>query len=65
MCDGGRPEAPVPPTVSGKQFGAGNEAGEDAGGGMTLRPRGWMAVMFIIGACLDWTLNFHHVWRVV
>jgi hypothetical protein len=43
----------------GKQFGAGNEAVEEAGGGMTPRPRGWMAVMFIIGACLDWTLNFH------
>ncbi|XP_047053651.1 protein NRT1/ PTR FAMILY 2.13-like [Lolium rigidum] len=49
MCDGGRPEAPVPPTASGKQSGAGNEAGEEAGVGMTPRPSGWMAVMFIIG----------------
>jgi hypothetical protein len=57
MCDGGRPEAPMPNAATGEQFGAADEAG----GGATPRPRGWKAVMFIIGACLDQTLNFDRV----
>lgn len=47
MCEGGRPEAPMPHAASGEHFGAAEEAG---GGTPRRRPRGWKAVMFIIGA---------------